>query len=166
MKLRTHIALALLVAAFAVPVAHAEQWGIGPNGPAGGALDPATDRVVADNVDRYLRDHAKDSRMDTSDVVSRYLRNHAPASRVDASDVVSRYLRNHTPASRVDASDVVSRYLRTHAQALAGPPPSRSGAGFDWADAGIGAGGIVGIMLLAGSAAFVMRQGRRRLTRA
>jgi hypothetical protein len=127
MKLRTHIAVALLVAAVAVPAAHADKWGIGPNG-RGGALGPATVSVVPDAVDRYLRIHAQ--------------------------------------APRVDTSDVVSRYLRNHAQALAGPPPSRSGAGFDWADAGIGAGGILGIMLLAGTAAFVVRQGRRRLTSA
>jgi len=127
MKLRTHIAVALLVAAVAVPAAHAEKWGIGPNG-RGGALGPATVSVVPDAVDRYLRIHAQ--------------------------------------APRVDTSDVVSRYLRNHAQALAGPPPSRSGAGFDWADAGIGAGGILAIMLLAGTAAFVVRQGRRRLTSA
>jgi hypothetical protein len=127
MKLRTHIAVALLVAAVAVPAAHADKWGIGPNG-RGGALGPATVSVVPDAVDRYLSIHAQ--------------------------------------APRVDTSDVVSRYLRNHAQALAGPPPSRSGAGFDWADAGIGAGGILGIMLLAGTAAFVVRQGRRRLTSA
>ncbi len=146
MKLRTHIAVALLVAAVAVPAAHAEKWGIGPNG-RGGALGPATVSVVPDAVDRYLRIHAQ-------------------APRVDTSDVVSRYLRNHAQDSRMDTSDVVSRYLRNHAQALAGPPPSRSGAGFDWADAGIGAGGILAIMLLAGTAAFVVRQGRRRLTSA
>jgi len=127
MKLRTHIAVALLVAAVAVPAAHAEKWGIGPNG-RGGALGPATVSVLPDAVDRYLRIHAQ--------------------------------------APRVDTSDVVSRYLRNHAQALAGPPPSRSGAGFDWADAGIGAGGILAIMILAGTAAFVVRQGRRRLTSA
>ncbi len=127
MKLRTHIAVALLVAAVAVPAAHADKWGIAPNG-RGGALGPATVSVVPDAVDRYLRIHAQ--------------------------------------APRVDTSDVVSRYLRNHAQALAGPPPSRSGAGFDWADAGIGAGGILAIMILAGTAAFVVRQGRRRLTSA
>jgi hypothetical protein len=129
MKLRTHIALALLIAAVAVPAAHAERWGTGPN-PRGGAPGPGT--------------------------VS------------DTSDVVSRYLRNHTQqASRADTSDVVSRYLRNHTQALAATTlPARNGAGFDWTKAAIGAGGLLGIILLAGTATLLMRQTRTRVTSA
>ena len=138
MKLRTHnIALALLFAAVAAPAAHS---GDSANQP---------------------------TRMDTSDVVSRYLHNQAQASRADRSDVVSRYLDNHTQASRADTSDAVSRYLRNHTQALAATTlPTRNGARFDWAEAAIGAGGVLGIILLAGTATLVMRQTRRRVTSA
>ena len=80
MKLRTHIALALLVAAVAAPAAYA---GDSANQP---------------------------TKVDASDVVSRYLHNQAQASRADTSDVVSRYLHNQTQASSADTSDVVSRY--------------------------------------------------------
>ena len=156
MKLRTHIALALLVGAVAAPAAHAGDSGNQPT------------RVdTSDVVSRYLHDQTQASRADTSDVVSRYLRNHTQASRADRSDVVARYLHNHTQAARADTSDVVSRYLRNHTQALAATTlPTRNGAGFDWADAAIGAGGLLGIILLAGTATLVMRQTRRRLTSA
>ncbi len=65
-------------------------------------------------------------------------------------------------APRSATSDAMSRYLGNHAQPLVGPQVSANGSGFDWADAGIGAAGMLGIMLLASAAAFVMRQGRRR----
>jgi hypothetical protein len=105
--------------------------------------------------------------VDTSDVVSRYLHNQAQVSRADPSDAVSRYLRNHTQASRADTSDVVSPYLHNHTQALAATTlPTRNGPGFDWAEAAIGAGGVLGIILLAVSATLVMRQTRRRVTSA
>jgi hypothetical protein len=157
MKLRTHnIALALLVAAVGAPAAHA-----------GNSANQPTRVDTSDVVSRYLHNQAQASRADTSDVVSRYLRNHTQASRGETSDVVSRYLRNHTQASKADTSDVVSRYLRNHTQALAATTlPIRNGVGFDWAEAAIGAGGLLGIILLAGTVTLVMRQTRRRVTSA
>jgi hypothetical protein len=79
---------------------------------------------------------------------------------------VARYLNNQAKPTATDVEDAVARYLNTKTQALGRAQPSASVAGFDWADAGIGAAGMLGIMLLAGTAALPMREGRRRLKNA
>jgi hypothetical protein len=97
----------------------------------------------------------------------------------DMPDAVDRYLRNHTPSAvrpddragvrgvgaltSGDASDVVSRYLDNNRPDVA-TDNAASGTSFSWRDAGVGLGGILGILLLAGAAAFAVRERRGRLT--
>ena len=123
-------------------------------------------RACVGVVSRYLSNHTQPTSTDAEDVVSRYLSNHAQPTSTDAEDVVSRYLLNHAQPTSTDAEDVVSRYLLNQSQPLVAAQPSANGSGFGWADAGIGAGGMLGIMLLVGAAALVMRQSRRHLTSA
>ena len=139
MKLRTHITLALLVAAVAASAAHAGSSGTRPNDRAG-AIGPATSSTMQDLVERYVLAHAQASTLGTR-----------PNDRAGAIG----------PAAGPAAPDLVERYVPT--QQPHGQSTTKNGAGFDWADAGIGAGGMLGIMLLAGIATLAARQGRRRL---
>jgi hypothetical protein len=98
------------------------------------------------------------------------------SERMDMPDAVDRYLRNHTPSAvrpddragargvgaltGGDASDAVSRYLDRTRPGVA-TDDAASGTSFSWRDDGVGLGGI---LLLAGAAAFALRERRGRLT--
>jgi hypothetical protein len=97
---------------------------------------------------------------DTPDVIDRYLRNHAPSA-LRPDDRAGT--RGVGAVAGGDASDVVSRYLRNNRPDVANDDPA-SGTSFGWRDAGVGAGGILAMLLLAGAAAFGVREHRGRLT--
>jgi hypothetical protein len=131
---------------------------------------------TSDVVSRYQSNRAND----TSDLVSRYQSNRAN----DTSDLVSRYQSNRAN----DTSDAVSRYQSNrfitdtlggdgHPQQVKGYrfitdtlapggglaiEAAPSATGFNWADAGVGAGTAAGalLMLLGGILVVVRRQGR------
>jgi len=131
MKLRTHIALTLVVAAVAVPAAYSNT-----------ANQP--------------------TKAGTPDVVARYLSNQAQPAATDAEDVVARYLNNEAQPAATDAEDVVARYLNNQAPVLAGQH-SANGGGFDWVDAGMGAAGTLGTVLVLIVGSFLVLRRRRGL---
>jgi hypothetical protein len=159
-------ALATLTAAFMVPTA---------------AARPTDD---SDVVSRYLKSHITD----TSDVVSRYLRSHSielasspapvsdnanslmieraavvgtPVSDNASSQIVARAAANSTPVSDNANSQAVSRGVRpVNATPVSVVQPKD---GFDWADAGIGAGGALVCVLLALLAGVGVSRRRRPL---
>lgn len=83
-----------------------------------------------------------------------------------APDAFERYLRNNRPAPVVQSEgpDAFERYLGNNAPVSSAVSRSARDEGFQWDDAGLGAGGMIGILLLAGVAALLIRQGRERLT--
>ena len=88
------------------------------------------------------------------DGLDRYLANNAPASPIyDSHDFVS---------SQVDASPIYDSHDFVSSQPLGTPTPVdvATEPGFDWADAGIGAGVAFGAMLLAAAALGVRSRGR------
>lgn len=103
----------------------------------------------------------------------------AQSEMTDMPDALDRYLRSNAPSvlrpddragtrgvgalAGGDASDALTRYLGNNRPVVASDDPA-SGTSFDWSDAGIGAGVILGILLLAGAAAFGVRERRGRLT--
>lgn len=94
------------------------------------------------------------------DALDRYLRNNAPSVlRPDDRDGA----RGVGALAGGDASDAFSRYLDNNRPDGATDDPA-SGTSFDWSDAGVGAGGILGILLLAAAAAYGVRERRGRLT--
>jgi hypothetical protein len=97
------------------------------------------------------------------DAIDRYLRNHVRPAKADDCDAVCRYLHNHTAAAVVGPSPDTIDAARL---ADAGSPGLQSEVartgGFDWRDAGIGAGAMLGITFLVGSASLLARQSRRR----
>jgi hypothetical protein len=100
------------------------------------------------------------------------------SGQTEAPDAFDRYLRSNAPSvlrpdDRAgargvgalpggDASDAFSRYLGNNRPDVATVDPA-SGPSFDWSDAGAGAGGILGILLLV-VAAFGVLGRRARLT--
>jgi len=98
----------------------------------------------------------------TPDVVARYLSNQAQPAATDAEDVVARYLNNEAQPAATDAEDVVARYLNNQAPVLAGQH-SANGGGFDWVDAGMGAAGTLGTVLVLIVGSFLVLRRRRGL---
>jgi glycine betaine/choline ABC-type transport system substrate-binding protein len=123
---------------------------------------------------------------DSSDAVSRYLGSHtvqvassptpvsdnassqmiAAAQTADSSDAVSRYLGSHTvqvASSPAPVSDnASSQALAGTVRPIAAPAtivPAKDG--FDWGDAGIGAGSVLGASLLALLAGLGLSRRRR-----
>lgn len=135
MKLRTHIALALLVAAVAVPAARA---GAPANQP---------------------------TRVDTSDVVSRYLRNHAQALVVAAPAALADSFITDTLGGNGPSKHAAPGYRFITDTLAPGVGASLavapSSPGFSWADAGVGAGTAAGavLVLLGGTLLVVRRRG-------
>jgi hypothetical protein len=81
------------------------------------------------------------------------------ASAVSRSPIVAADLRS---PDAVDAAASPGRSYRTPIVV-----ETRSSSGFDWGDAGIGAGGMLGLVAIAGGATFVVirrRQGRAGLS--
>ena len=77
-------------------------------------------------------------------------------------DVVARYLSNQAQPAATDAEDVVARYLNNQAPVLAGQH-SANGGGFDWVDAGMGAAGTLGTVLVLIVGSFLVLRRRRGL---
>ena len=148
------IVLVLAVAAIAVPAAQANhQYGDAVDrhaaslSPAGGYLDA---------VDRYILNNAP------PDAVDRLLRNHEPeivvGGALDEIELVRGEARGATANRSYDAVELVrSQPTETSAQVAVAAEP-----GFDWADAGIGAGVAFAAMLLAAAAVLAAR-GRGRV---
>jgi hypothetical protein len=97
------------------------------------------------------------------DAIDRYLRNHPRPAKADDCDAVCRYLRNHSAAVVVGPSpDTIDAARMAHAGSASLPGEVVRTSGFAWRDAGIGAGSMLGITFLVGSAALLARQSRRR----
>ena len=171
MKASTHtarslgrwIALALSVVAVSVPAAQAASR-TAPDG---------LDRYLANNLGNIQAQAAADA---APDAVDRYLRNNLPLSRLALNDSThnASYDSLDLVGSQFDTSrfydslDLVGSQTQTgrfydspelvSSQPKPTPAPIAVGApGFDWADAGIGAGIAFGAMLLAFAAAFGVR---------
>ena len=114
--------------------------------PAARASQPA----VTDAVDRYLANHhshvvAPDDRAGIREV----------GSQLALPDAIDRYLANRR--SRAD------RGMRREAMAQAVGSSISSSGGFDWGDAGIGAGSASFVSVLAGSALLILLRRRQHV---
>lgn len=87
------------------------------------------------------------------DAFERYARNNAPSATRPDDRPGTRGIGSVTSG---DASDVISRYLPNNRPDIS-TGDREAGARFDWSDAGVGAGGILGILLVAGAAVFGIR---------
>jgi hypothetical protein len=145
---RRILAVAALTAVVAVPTAAAQT-------------------NSGDAVSRYLRSHTvqvESSPAPVSDNANSQMI--AAAQTAESSDAVSRYLRSHTVrlgSSRARVSDnassqSVAGVARPVAAAESIASPSD---GFDWGDAGIGAGSLLGASLLALGAGLALSRRRR-----
>ena len=148
------LVLALATAAIAVPAAQAA------NRSAGDGLD----RYLANNLGLIQAQAAADA---IPDALDRYLGNNAPTSRIYYShDFVTSqfgtspiYDSHDFVSPQLDTSPIYDSHDFVSSQPLGTPTPVdvATEPGFDWADAGIGAGIAFGAVLLAFAAAFGVR---------
>src|SRR2546426_10142921 len=97
------------------------------------------------------------------DAIDRYLRNHPRPAKADDCDAVCRYLRNHSAAVVLGPSpDTIDAARVTHASSASPQSEVVRTSGFTWRNAWIGAGAMLGITFLVGSASLLARQSRRR----
>lgn len=138
------VAAALAVAAAAAPAALANHQDVGP-------------RLALE-----LRNHASATGIRPDD---RAIRPRPATQQEDESDAFTRYLRNHLSGSTAPVRpDDRAGFRGPQASAPITAQPATDG--FDWSDAGIGAGFGSALLALLGSTLVLMRHARRRIASA
>jgi len=154
-SLRRAIVLVVTVAAVAVPAAQANhQYGdaVDRQAPANvGAQDQAATGGYLDAVDRFVLNNAP------LDAVDRWLINHPPegvaSGALDAVEFIRSQPRAETAGRGYDAVELI----RSQPKGTTTPTLVSVEPGFDWGDAGIGAGMAFGALLLAAAVAYAAR---------